>query len=95
VSALLHGSRDLSALREATTAIKMCSTSTSAAFLRARCLFRCAKRGDALDELKRAATGEASGLLSEPDARWAHREAVRMLRAVKQAETKRVRAVDA
>ena len=94
VSALLHGRRNATALREATACASKFPTSAPAAFLRARCLLRNANRTDALEELKRAATGDASANVSTPDARWAHSEAVRMLRAVKQAETKRVRAVD-
>jgi DnaJ-domain-containing protein 1 len=96
VSALLHGSRDQAALREATTAIRASNDiSTSACFIRARCLFRCAQRADALVELKRAVAAGDGGGPSTPDGRWAHGEAVRMLKAVKQAETRRVRAVDA
>jgi|TARA_B110000090_G_scaffold149556_1_gene164098 hypothetical protein len=93
VSALLHGSRDAAALREVNSSLSSLPATTPASFLRARCLFRCAHRALALKALQTAANGEGS--LSTPDARWAHSEAVRMLRAVKQAETKRVRAVDA
>jgi len=95
VLALFHGRRDRSALREASIAARNAPSSAAAAFLHARCLFRCADRTEALDELKRVATGAASGDLGSPDARWAQSGATRMLRAVKQAETKRVRAVDA
>ena len=95
ISALLHGGRDHTALTEANIAVAKAPFSAAAALLHSRCLFRCANRTNALDALKRAATGDASNNLGTPDARWAHSEAVRMLRAVKQAETKRVRAIDA
>jgi hypothetical protein len=97
VSALLHGNRDATALKESSEAARRFPLSTSASFLRARCLFRRAMRAEALVELQRAATGAAApkSLLLKPDSRWAHGEAVRMLRAVSQAETRRIRAVDA
>ena len=99
VSALLHGNRDATALREASEASRQFPSSASTSFLRARCLFRRAMRSEALTELKRNASMNTSTTsataISTPDEVWAQGEASRMLRAVQQAETRRIRAVDA
>ena len=58
ISALLHGRRDRTALAEATIAVAKSPLSAAATCCILN-VFRCANRTEALESLKRAATGDA------------------------------------